>query len=64
MYKDLLKYYNDNEIYDYDETIRNDTYNDDLISDIENHFNDEEMLQDLSTGILKDMFSYYIKHHK
>lgn len=64
MYKDLLKYYEENEISDYNESIRNDTYNETLISEIVNHFNESEMLQDLSTGVIKDMFLYYTKHHK
>lgn len=64
MYKDLLSYYSDNEISDYNESILNDTYDDTLLSEIENHFNESEMLQDLPTGVIKDMFIYYTKHHK
>ena len=70
-YKDLLQYYIDNEYdvkendpYNYIESITNDTYNEELINEIENHFNEEEMLHDLPTGVIKDMFVYYTKHSK
>ena len=63
-YEHLLKYYDDNEVHDYDESIRNDTYDDVLMSEIENHFNEEEMLHDLPTGVIRDMFVYYTTHKK
>lgn len=71
MYKDLIKYYEDNEFdkrgydpYDYLGSLRNDTPNEELIGEIENVFNDSEVLKDLDTGIIKDMFLYYTKHRK
>ena len=70
-YYDLLQYYIDNEFdekendpYNYIESIINDTRNDELLGEIENHFNEEEMLQDLPKGVIKDMFVYYTKHYK
>lgn len=63
-YEYLLKYYDDNEVHDYDESIRNDTYDDVLMSEIENHFNEEDMLRDLPTAVIKDMFVYYTTHRK
>ena len=64
MYKNLIKYYNDNEITSYNECLLNDTYNEELLYDIKNHLTETEMLQDLETVIIKEMFMYYIKHNK
>lgn len=63
-YPHLLRYYLDNECSIYNESILHDTPDDELLGEIENHFNEEEMLKDLPTGVIKDMFSYYIKHNK
>ena len=64
MYKNLKQYINDNEIFDYDKSIDNDICDEDLLQFIKDHFNDEVMLHDLETVIIKEMFMYYTKHHK
>lgn len=67
-YKDLIRYVIENELHIYEEelylSIVNDTYNENTLLFIEDHFNDEEMLKDLYTSTIKDMFVYYTKHHK
>ena len=67
-YKDLTKYAFDNELHIYNESlylsILNDTFNKEVLLFIEDHLNDEEILHDLPTGVIKDMFVYYTKHHK
>lgn len=73
-YSDLLKYYVDNEFdvkendpHNYLESIKNDTKNEMLLSEIENLFTSDdetEYLSELPTGVIKDMFVYYTKHSK
>jgi hypothetical protein len=70
-YPEMYDYYVDNEYDDprndphgYLKSIKEDTRNDELLGEIENHLNEEDILKDLSTGLIKDMFSYYIKHSK
>jgi hypothetical protein len=72
IYPDLYAYYVLNEFEDpnndpdhYLESLRNDTRNDELIGEIWNLFNiaeDIEYMSTLPTGVIKDMFAYYIKH--
>ena len=64
MYKNLKQYINNNEIFEYDKSIDKDTYDEKLIQFIKEHFDDEEMLHDLDTVIIKEMFMYYTKHTK
>ena len=54
-YKNLNNYLIDNEI-DYRDI--------DLLRFIEDTFNDDEVLHDLPTAVIKDMFVYYTKHKK
>lgn len=71
MYRDLLRYFiengfneNGNDPCGYIKSLLRDTYNEDLMGEIENHFNEEDMLRDLPTAVIKDMFLYYTKHKK
>lgn len=53
-----------NDPHGYLKSIKEDTYNEHLLLTINNHLTEEDILKDLSTGLIKDMFSYYIKHKK
>ena len=68
-YKHLLQYYIDNEYdvkendrYNYIDAIKNDVRNEHLLLEISDALNDEIMLKDFSTSLIKDMFIYYTKH--
>ena len=67
-YEALYNYYenmNDENAFDYAlEACKNDTYNEQLLLDIVDALQDEQMLSDMSTALIKDMFVYYTKHHK
>lgn len=54
----------ENDPHGYLKSIEEDTYNAELLGDCVNHLTDENILKDLSTGLIKDMFSYYVKHKK
>ena len=67
-YNYLLEYLeNNNDEHDFDEhieAVKNDTYHEHLVGMIYDHLNDEYMLSDSDTGLLKDLFTYYCKHGK
>ena len=70
-YIHLIEYYIHNE-YDIPEndppgvleSIKLDEYNEQAVGGIYDALNDEYMLSDFSTGLIKDMFMYYCKHGK
>lgn len=71
MYKNLINYFVENEydnpINDPDHilpSLRNDERNTDLLQMIVDYLNDSELIHDLPTGIILDMFTYYVKHGK
>lgn len=61
-YAALYEYLKNNELDDLAEAAANDEKNDQLILMISDHFDDEMMLRDSSTALLKDMFEYYSNH--
>lgn len=61
-YAALYEYLKNNELDDLAEAAANDEKNDQLILMISDHFDDEMMLRDSSTALLKDMFEYYLSH--
>ena len=61
-YEALYEYLKNNELDDLAEAAAHDTKNDQLILMISDHFDDEMMLKDSSTKLLKDMFEYYSNH--
>ena len=61
-YAALYEYLKNNELDDLAEAAANDKKNDQLILMISDHFDDEMMLRDSSTALLKDMFEYYLSH--
>ena len=68
-YENLIKYFVDNEFDNKENdtfnvlpSIRNDERNINLLQMIVDFFNDEELLHDLETSVIKDMFVYYTKH--
>ena len=61
-YEALYEYLKNNELDDLAEAAANDEKNDQLILMISDHFDDEMMLKDTSTSLLKDMFKYYSNH--
>ena len=61
-YEALYEYLKNNELDDLAEAAANDEKNDQLILMISDHFDDEMMLRDSSTALLKDMFEYYLSH--
>ena len=61
-YEALYEYLKNNELDDLAETAANDEKNDQLILMISDHFDDEMMLKESSTALLKDMFEYYSNH--
>ena len=71
-YPNLYNYYVENEFnlpgndpHGYLKSIEEDTYNDELFGEIHYIFTeDEDYMKELSTGILRDMFLYYITHKK
>lgn len=70
-YEHLINYFVNNEFddptndpYGMLPSVRNDERNDDLLQMIVDYTNDEELLSDLETGVLKDMLVYYSKHSK
>lgn len=70
-YPEMYSYYVQNEFdregndpYGYLKSIQEDTYNETLLGEIENHLTEDDIIHDLTTGLIKDMFSYYIKHKK
>ena len=63
-YSALRKYLLNNELIKLAIDVTNDVKNDEVILMIIDHFDDEYMLHDASTELLKDMFSYYVKHSK
>lgn len=68
-YENLIRYFVDNE---YDDPVNdeykilpsliNDERNVDLLQMIYDYLNDSELLHDLETSMIKDMFDYYVKH--
>ena len=70
-YPEMYDYYlfneYDNPINDPDgilPSVLNDERNENLLQEIVDYLNDEELLHDLSTGLILDMFKYYTKHGK
>ena len=61
-YEALYEYLKNNELDDLAEAAAHDTKNDQLILMISDHFDDEMMLKESSTKLLKDMFEYYSNH--
>lgn len=61
-YEALYEYLKNNELNDLAEAAANDEKNDQLILMISDHFDDEMMLKESSTKLLKDMFEYYSNH--
>ena len=65
-YQNLINYYeqnNDENYFDkHIESIKNDEYNEQVVGEIYDALNDEEMLSDFETGLILDMFKYYVKH--
>ena len=61
-YKALYDYLKNNELNDLALSAANDEKNDQLILMIRDHFDDEVMLKDSPTALLKDMFVYFVKH--
>ena len=61
-YEALYEYLKNNELDDLAEAAANDEKNDQLILMISDHFDDEMMIKDSSTKLLKDMFEYYSNH--
>ena len=61
-YEALYEYLKNNELDDLAEAAANDEKNDQLILMISDHFDDEMMLKESSTALLKDMFEYYSSH--
>lgn len=65
-YDELYDYYeNMNDAHDFDyalEALENDTRNEQLLLEIVDALQDEQMLRDMSTALIKDMFAYYVKH--
>ncbi len=61
-YEALYEYLKDNELDDLAEAAANDEKNDQLILMISDHFDDEMMIKDSSTALLKDMLEYYSNH--
>ena len=61
-YEALYEYLKNNELDDLAEAAANDEKNDQLILMISDLFDDEMMLKESSTKLLKDMFEYYSNH--
>ena len=61
-YAALYEYLTNNELDELAEAAANDEKNDQLILMISDHFDDEMMLRESSTALLKDMFEYYLSH--
>ena len=61
-YEALYEYLKNNELDDLAEAAANDEKNDQLILMISDHFDDEMMLRESSTKLLKDMLEYYSNH--
>ena len=61
-YAALYEYLKNNELDELAEAAANDEKNDQLILMISDHFDDEMMLRESSTALLKDMFEYYLSH--
>ena len=61
-YQALYEYLKNNELYDLAEDIAHDEKNDQVILMIIDHFDDEMMIKDSSTALLKDMLEYYSNH--
>ena len=61
-YEALYEYLKNNELDDLAEAAANDEKNDQLILMISDHFDDEMMIKDSSTTLLKDMLEYYSNH--
>ena len=61
-YAALYEYLKNNELDDLAEAAANDEKNDQLILMISDHFDDEMMLKESSTALLKDVFAYYLSH--
>ena len=61
-YEALYEYLKNNELDDLAEAAANDEKSDQLILMISDHFDDEMMLKESSTKLLKDMFEYYSNH--
>ena len=61
-YEALYEYLKNNELDDLAEAAANDEKSDQLILMISDHFDDEMMLKESSTKLLKDKFEYYSNH--
>ena len=61
-YEALYEYLKNNELDDLAEAAANDEKSDQLILMISDHFDDEMMIKDSSTTLLKDMLEYYSNH--
>ena len=61
-YEALYEYLKNNELHDSAEDIAHDKKNDQAILMILDHFDDEMMIKDSSTALLKDMLEYYSNH--
>lgn len=65
-YENLITYYrdiNDENAFDAQiEALENDTYNKQLMLEIIDALQDEVMLKDFTTALIREMFAYYVAH--
>lgn len=62
MYRDFITYLSENELNDLVTDVENDTNVEFLKSFVKDHLEDSEILKTLDTGVIQDMFKYYIEH--
>lgn len=62
MYRDFITYLSENELDDLVTDIENDTNIEFLMSFVKDHLEDSEILKTLDTGVIHDMFLYYVNH--
>ena len=62
MYTNFIKYLEDNELNELAEDLKNDVNDSELLPLVIDHLNDEEILKDLPTSVIHEMFMYYVNN--
>lgn len=62
MYDEFIKYLEENELHDLVKNVKENSNTEYILCFIKDQLEDEEIISTLDTGIIHDMFKYYIDH--
>ena len=62
MYLNFINYLKENELYELAENVENDTNVEYMLAFVKDHLEDASIIETLDTGVIHDMFLYYVNH--